>query len=109
LACLQVAHWAAKTDLRIKAALLVAVPNPESPAFPAQAVGFSPLPKLRLPFKSTVIASSNDPYGGIAYAETCASIWGSNLVNIGDAGHINASSGLGAWREGHDFLQELLT
>jgi hypothetical protein len=65
--------------------------------------------RRRTDFRRGKRRSSNDPYGGIAYAETCASIWGSNLVNIGDAGHINASSGLGAWREGHDFLQELLT
>ena len=60
-----------------------------------------------LPFKSTVIASTNDPYGGVAYAEECAAIWGSDLVNIGEAGHINSSSGLGAWPEGHRLLQQL--
>ena len=107
LACLLVAHWAAKTNLRIKAALLVAVPNPTSATFPIQAVGFTSLPMQRLPFKSTVIASNNDPYAGIAYAEECASAWGSNFVNIGDAGHINSASGLGAWPEGYKHLQRL--
>jgi predicted alpha/beta hydrolase family esterase len=107
LACLLVAHWAAHTKLQIKAALLVAVPNPKGPIFPTQAIGFDPLPVLRLPFKSTVIASTNDPYGGIAYAEECAAIWGSNLVNIGESGHINSASGLSAWPEGHRLLQQL--
>lgn len=109
LACLLVAHWAAKTNLQIKAALLVAVPNPKNPIFPTQAAGFEPLPIQSLPFKSIVVASSNDPYGGISYAEECASIWGSDLVNIGGAGHINSSSGLGAWPEGHKLLQKLQT
>ena len=109
LACLLVAHWAAQTNLKIKAALLVAVPNPKNPIFPTQATGFEPLPMQRLPFKSTVIASTNDPYGGISYAEQCAAIWGSDLVNLGDAGHINSSSGLGAWPEGHKFLREIIT
>ncbi|HZX16977.1 MAG TPA: alpha/beta fold hydrolase [Pseudomonas sp.] len=107
LACLLVAHWAAQTKLPIKAALLVAVPNPKGPTFPAQAIGFDPVPMQPLPFKSTVIASTNDPYGGVAYAEECAAIWGSDLVNIGEAGHINSSSGLGAWPEGHRLLQQL--
>ena len=107
LACLLVAHWAAQTKLQIKAALLVAVPNPKGPIFPTQAIGFDPVPMQRLPFKSTVIASTNDPYGGVAYAEECAAIWGSDLVNIGAAGHINSSSGLGAWPEGHRLLQQL--
>jgi uncharacterized protein len=107
LACLLVVHWAAQTNLPIKAALLVAVPNPEGPIFPAQAIGFDPLPRKRLPFKSTLIASTNDPYGGIAYAEECAAIWGSDLVNIGEAGHINSASGLGTWPEGHRLLQQL--
>ncbi|MGH8603057.1 MAG: RBBP9/YdeN family alpha/beta hydrolase [Gammaproteobacteria bacterium] len=108
LACLLVAHWATSTHLRIKAALLVAVPNPIAPSFPTQAVGFSPLPNQPLPFQSTVVASSNDPYGNLAHAEQCAAVWGSNLVNIGEAGHINAASGLGAWHDGHKLLQQLL-
>ena len=107
LACLLVAHWAAETHLKIKAALLVAVPNPKNPVFPTQAVGFEALPMHRLPFESIVIASTNDPYGGIRYSEECASLWGSDIVNIGDAGHINSSSGLGAWPEGHKILQQL--
>ena len=95
------------TNLKIKAALLVAVPNPQNPIFPTQAVGFEALPMRRLPFESIVIASTNDPYGGIRYSKKCALIWGSDIVNIGDAGHINSSSGLGAWPEGHKILQQL--
>ena len=107
LACLLVVHWAAVTSLSIKAALLVAVPNPNSPAFPTQAMGFEGLPMQRLPFASVVIASTNDPYASLGHSEECASIWGSELVNIGNAGHINSSSGLGAWPAGHKILQQL--
>ncbi len=35
LACLAVAHWAAKAHSPIKAALLAAVTNPDGPRFPA--------------------------------------------------------------------------
>lgn len=105
--CLTVAHWAAKTHSPIKAALLVAVPDPEAPHFPAEVMGFSPLPMQRFSFPSIVVASTDDPYGSLAHAQTCASAWGSRLVNIGAAGHINAGSGLGQWLEGYALLQQL--
>ena len=107
LACLAVAHWAAKKHSPIKAALLVAVPNPEGPSFPAEAIGFAPLPRPRFSFPSIVVASTDDPYGSLAHAETCASLWGSRLVNIGAGGHINADSGLGQWLGGYALLQQL--
>ena len=108
LACLLVAHWAASSGLKIKAALLVAIPNPASPIFPAEAVGFSPVPMQALPFPSIVVASANDPFGGLDYSRQCSLAWGSRLVNIGDAGHINSDSGLGAWDAGIALLNELL-
>ncbi|WP_409418934.1 RBBP9/YdeN family alpha/beta hydrolase [Marinomonas sp. RS-M-Aa-14] len=105
---LLVAHWAAKTHLRINAAMLVAVPDPNAPIFPSQAIGFKEPPMKPLPFKSIVVASINDPYSNIKYSEECASIWGSDIVNIGEAGHINSASGLGSWSEGHTILQKLM-
>ncbi len=107
LACLAVAHWAASAHSPIKAALLVAVPDPEGPDFPAEATGFAPLPVQRFSFSSIVVASTDDPYGSLAHAQACAAAWGSRVVNIGAAGHINAGSGLGHWPEGYVLLQEL--
>lgn len=107
LACLAVAHCAAKAHSPIGAALLVAVPDPEGSGFPAGAIGFAPLPKQRFSFPSIVVASTDDPYGSLAHTEACASAWGSRLVNIGAAGHINASSGIGQWLEGYALLQQL--
>ena len=107
LACVLVAHWAVQTNLRIKGALLVAPPNPVGPNFPKEAVGFSPLPLKPLAFPSIVVASTNDPYGSAAFARSAASAWGSRLVNISAAGHINAKSGLGDWNEGFLLLQQL--
>jgi predicted alpha/beta hydrolase family esterase len=108
LACLLVAHWAASTRHQIHGALLVAVPDPEGSAFPPQAVGFTPLPMRRLPFASLVVASTNDPYGSLAYAHRCASAWGSRIVEAGAAGHLNAASGLGHWPQGLAWLEELV-
>ena len=107
LACLLVAHWAAVTKLRIRGALLVAVPDPEGANFPVEAIGFGPVPQKALPFRTIVVASTNDPYGSMDHASRCASIWGSDLVVINGAGHINSDSGLGEWREGFALLQRL--
>jgi predicted alpha/beta hydrolase family esterase len=108
LACLVVAHWAARPHTPIKAALLVAVPNPNGPNFPKEAIGFSVTPEQKFSFPSMVVASSNDPYGTLEHTAHLASAWGSEFVNIGDHGHINASSGLGAWDKGYEYLTQLL-
>ena len=79
LACALVAHWAVRTRLKIKGALLVALPNPDGPNFPQEAVGFSPLPMKPLPFPSTVVASANDLYGSVEFARSAASAWGSRV------------------------------
>lgn len=107
LACLLVAHWAARSHGKVKGALLVAPPNPGDPHFPKEAAGFSPLPTKPFSFPSIVVASSNDPYGDIEFAKLCASAWGSRFVCAGAVGHINASSGLGEWREGFALFQQL--
>jgi predicted alpha/beta hydrolase family esterase len=106
LGCLQLAHWAAATSCRIRGALLVAPPDPQGTAFPVEAVGFGPLPLARFAFASIVVASSDDPYGSIDHARRCAQAWGSRLVEIGPAGHVNASSGLGDWPQGRALLEE---
>lgn len=107
LACVLVAHWVVRTNLRIKGALLVASPNPDGPNFPKEAVGFSPLPLKPLTFPSIVVASTNDPYGSVEFAKSTASAWGSRFVSIGPAGHINSKSGVGEWNEGFSLLQQL--
>jgi uncharacterized protein len=108
LGCLLVAHWAVSATLAVKGALLVAVPDPLGARFPREAQGFSPLPRAPLPFPSVVVASSDDPYAPIPHAQACAAAWGSRLVNIGAAGHVNAASGLGHWPAGQALLQALL-
>lgn len=107
LGSLLATQWACGTRLRIKAALLVAVPDPAGPAFPAEAAGFAVV-RQPLPFRSIVVASRNDPYADMAWSRACAAAWGSDFVDIGDAGHVNAASGLGEWPQGLELLQRLL-
>lgn len=56
--------------------------------------------RVALPFPSMVIASANDPYCSLERARDMAQSWGSELVEAGDAGHINVNSGHGPWPDG---------
>jgi uncharacterized protein len=106
--CALVAHWAVGCQQgQVRGALLVAPSDPDAPSFPVGATGFSPIPLLRLPFPSIVVASSNDPFVTVARARTFASAWDSEFVMIGEAGHINTVSGLGGWPEGLALLRNL--
>jgi predicted alpha/beta hydrolase family esterase/GNAT superfamily N-acetyltransferase len=106
--CALVAHWAgAHGSRRIHGALLVAPSDPEAPSYPDGPTGFAPMPLGRLPFSSVVVASTNDRYVTAERARTFADAWGSRLVTIGDAGHINSESGLGEWPAGFALLQAL--
>jgi uncharacterized protein len=111
--CVLVAHWArdASADNLAKArgALLVAPSDPEGPNFPDGPTGFAPVPMARLPFRSIVVASRDDQYITMDRAREYAAAWGSELVDLGDAGHINAASGLGTWAVGYGLLQRLRT
>jgi predicted alpha/beta hydrolase family esterase len=106
--CALVAHWAiGHPSRRLRGALLVAPSDPEAPSFPPGPTGFAPMPLRRLPFRSIVAASSNDPYVTVSRAQAFAAAWGSESVMIGEAGHINSASGLGDWPEGFSLLRSL--
>jgi predicted alpha/beta hydrolase family esterase len=106
--CALVAHWAVGCQRGlVRAALLVAPSDPEAPSFPPAPTGFAPMPLRRLPFRSIVVASSNDPYARVSRARGFAMAWGSEFMMIGEAGHINSASGLGDWPEGLALLNAL--
>lgn len=107
LACLLVSHWATHTSRTVAAALLVAPPDPARRDFPAVLASFGPAPRKRLPFRSIVVGSTDDPYAAPDFAPACAVAWGSEYVLVGAAGHINAASALGAWPVGLALLRRL--
>ncbi|MHC5655167.1 RBBP9/YdeN family alpha/beta hydrolase [Stappia sp. ICDLI1TA098] len=106
LACLLVPHWVAaraRSDERpapIAGAVLVAVPDPAGPVFPAEAASFAGAPDDPLPFPSLVVASESDPYGDLDYCRARADCWGASFFVAGPLGHINGASGLGDWPQG---------
>ena len=92
---------AAFAGANIRAALLVAPADPERFGIGAE------LTDKPLPFASTIVASSNDPWLKLMRAGALASIWGSQLVVYRNAGHINAESGFGPWPQGLTHVHEL--
>lgn len=109
LACHLVAAWAAhsKQTHRVMAALLVAPADVERPALQGQLPSWSPWASHRLPFKTRLLASRNDPFCSLARAQQFAAAWGSDYTDMGPAGQVNAESGLGDWPWGHAQLKAL--
>lgn len=107
LACCAIAYWSERYNRQIKGAFLVAPSDTEAPSYPPGTTGFTPMPLNALPFPSIVVASSDDYYVSLEKAAWFAKNWGSRFIPAGPLGHINASSGLGSWPEGHQLLQTL--
>jgi len=111
LGCILTAAWAqvSRSTQRVQGALLVAPGDPERDELRAVLASWAPIVRERLPFASTLVASRNDPYCAFDKAQSLAQSWGSHLVDLGDAGHINADSGLGDWPEGLVHLQSWIS
>ncbi|MDO9158894.1 MAG: alpha/beta fold hydrolase [Burkholderiaceae bacterium] len=110
LGCIQVAAWASvsQSTRRVQAALLVAPGDTEQPDLRDQLPTWQPIPMQPLPFPSVLVASQNDPFCSLERARALAQAWGSECLDLGPCGHINAESGLGDWPHGHALLQQLL-
>lgn len=105
LGCIAVTHLPPEAVARIQGALLVAPADPERRAVLAD---FAPAPCHKLPYRSILVASSNDPYCPIRLSGAYARGWGSEFVRVPDAGHINIESGHGEWPLGVALLQSLV-
>jgi predicted alpha/beta hydrolase family esterase len=113
LGCALIAHavsrWPALVRRAVRAALLVAPADVDSRMHtPPETRCFAPMPRARLPFPATVIASRDDPYVAIGRASAFAATWGAGFVDAGALGHINAASGLGDWPAGQGHLDALV-
>jgi predicted alpha/beta hydrolase family esterase len=110
LGCILVAAWASfsRHTARVRGALLVAPGDVEAPEMPDRFPGWTPIVRQRLPFKSILVGSQNDPYCHADRAQALAHDWGAQWLDLGQAGHINADSSLGAWPQGRALLQTLM-
>ena len=109
LGCMLTAAWAehSQNTHRVVGALVVAPGDPEREELRAVLKSWSPIVRKPLPFNSILLGSENDPYCDFARAQGFAQSWGSQFVNYGASGHINAESGLGDWPEGLHYLEQL--
>ena len=112
LGCALAVHWISSPHSsvlhvkQVKGLFLVAPPDVGQNTFPAPS--FSPMPDVRLPIASTLIASDNDPWCDFALATHWAQCWGSDFHSLGAKGHINGESGLGHWEQGQTWLAQLV-
>jgi len=100
LGCLISAALPVPLRVKVAGALLVAPADVERPDAPDCLRGFAPIARQPLPFQSVVVASDNDPYCRLERARGFAQDWGSRVVILPGAGHINAESGLDDWPQG---------
>jgi predicted alpha/beta hydrolase family esterase len=93
----------------VRGALLVAPGDPQQPELAAVLHSWTPLVLPHLPFPSRLLGSHNDPYCSLARAQSFADALGAQWMDCGNAGHINADSGLGDWPHGRALLNDFLT
>jgi len=105
LGCIAAAHLPPAAAARVSGALFVAPADPERRAILND---FAPVPCERLPYRSILVASTNDPFCPARLAGAFARAWGSEFVRLRDAGHINVDSGHGDWPLGLALLGSLL-
>jgi predicted alpha/beta hydrolase family esterase len=112
---MMVVHWARQTGRRPILGALLATPadleNPLPPGYPSQDElqrnGWLPVPMLPLPFRSIVAASSNDPLARHDRVVKFAEAWRSELVELGDVGHLNPAAGYGPWPRAIELVRSL--
>jgi uncharacterized protein len=94
LGCSSIAHWAKRYNKKIKGALPVAPGDVEAQHYTFPAKGFAPIPTVKINFPTIVVAGSDDQWVSFQRAKYFADNRGSEFINIGKAGHINAAPGI---------------
>lgn len=105
LGCIATTHLPGEVANRIHGALFVAPADPERRGV---LTDFTPVPYQSLPYPSVLVASANDPYCPFRTAGAYARSWGSELVRLQNAGHINVESGHGDWPLGLALLDSIV-
>ena len=93
---------------RIKGAILVAPADVDSDTALPAITDHRPMSAEHLPFPTILICSDNDPHMTLERSHYFAQCWGSCLIELDDAGHINAESGFGPWCEVSNWIEELI-
>lgn len=100
--CLALLRHLAQGGEGLLSALLVA------PADPATFGVAGKLPQSRLAIPSVLLASETDPWMKFEAASTWARVWGSQLISLGDAGHINTEAGFGPLPQAKSLVEAMV-
>ncbi|PWC46184.1 RBBP9/YdeN family alpha/beta hydrolase [Azospirillum melinis] len=79
-----------------------------APAEPSRFEAEERVPSLALGVPAVVVASHNDPVMRFPRAVHWSGVWQADLVDLGEAGHINAEAGFGPWPYGLRILHALV-
>ncbi len=107
IGCMAIVHWFTNYGHEIKGALFVAPTDAEKEHFPEYISGFAPIPLSKLPFPSIVVGSSDDHVTHPERTKLFATSWGSELIILDQAGHIETVSGYGNWDDGLKLIDKL--
>ena len=100
--CLALLRFLAQGGEGVQSALLVA------PADPAKFGLAGKLPQSQLAIPSVLLASETDPWMKFASACAWARVWGSQLLSLGDAGHINTEAGFGPLPQAKALVEQMV-
>jgi len=111
---LMVAAWAKQPTRGIRGALLATPADVEMPlpaGYPTsdqlEEGGWRPIPRGKLPFRTIVAASHNDPLADYCRIAELSAWWGALLHDAGDVGHLNPAAGYGPWPAGMELIERL--
>lgn len=96
--CLASMFAAQKYADRIAGMFLVAPADPDK-------FGLRGLFDTAVAAPAILVASRTDPWLEFGKAQHWSSVLGGDFIDLGNAGHINAESGFGAWQQGFDLFR----
>lgn len=100
--CLALLRFLALGGEGVHSALLVA------PADPAKFGVCAQLPQAQLPIATVLMASETDPWMKFESACAWARVWGSQIISLGDAGHINTEAGFGPLPQAKVLVEQMM-
>lgn len=100
--CLALLRHLALGGEGVQSALLVAPADPEKFGVAAK------LPQSPLAIPSVLLASETDPWMRFESARAWADVWGSQVINLGDVGHINTEAGFGPLPPAKSLVEQMI-
>lgn len=107
IGCIAIVKWFEKFQHRIQGAIFVAPSDAEKETYPKYITGFSPIPSDKLPFPTILVASTDDHVTELNRSKEFSKNWGSRLIILENAGHIETKSGFGKWELIDDLIKEI--